>query len=129
MVTSRASVNSIGWACIVISSTFVVGCYRPPQVGPDNYRLVQGLRTAISARRGDWLEAAAKLASERHASGDLNDEQFAALEAIIAQARDGQWQDAEHDVIRLAKAQKPSAEEIEHSKVKKKSSPQKRKAA
>ena len=79
--------------------------------------------TAISARRGDWLEASAKVAAERHASGELNDEPFAALEAIIEQARDGQWEAAEGDVIRLSKAQKPSAEEIEHSKAKRKAGP------
>ena len=113
MVPSRSVVDCTRWACIIISSAGLAGCYGPPQVGIDNYRLVQGLRTAISARRGDWLEAATKVVSERHASGDLNDEQYGALEGIIAQARAGQWEAAEDEVIRLAKAQKPSAEEIE----------------
>ena len=60
-----------------------------------------------------------KSISERHASGDLNDEPFAALEAIIAQARNGQWKEAESEVVRLAKAQRPSAEEQERLRAKK----------
>ena len=35
----------------------------------------------------------------------------------MAQARGGKWQEAEIEVIRLAKAQSPSAEEIDESKV------------
>ncbi len=123
MTSPRTIVNYVGWVCIIVSSALLVGCSGPLQVGPSNYRLIQGLRTAISARRTDWLEAAAKVASDRHASDDLNDEQFGALEAIVAQARAGRWEEAESEVIRLAKAQKPSAEEIEQSKAKKKTGP------
>jgi hypothetical protein len=96
----------------------LVGCGGPPQVGAGNYRLIESLRTAISARRSDWLEENAKLASQRQAAGDLNEEQFAAFESIIAQARDGNWTDAENEVIRFAKAQRLSAEEIEQWKAK-----------
>jgi hypothetical protein len=108
---------------LLAAIALAVGCGGPPQVGTNNYRLIAGLRTAISSRRADWLEAAAKQAAERHAAGDLNDEQFAEFEAIIAQARGGQWQDAENEVIRLGKAQKPSAEEIEQLRGKKANSP------
>ena len=95
------------------------GCGSPPQMGTDNYRLVAGLRTAISSRRVDWLDAASKQADKRHAEGTLNDEQFAEFEAIVAQARDGQWSEAETAVIRLEKAQKRSPAEIERAKSKK----------
>jgi len=76
------------------------------------------LRTAISARRSDWLEENAKVASLRHAADELNDEQFAAFESIISQARGGNWADAESEVIRFAKAQRLSADEIEERKAK-----------
>jgi hypothetical protein len=96
----------------------VCGCSRPPQMGTENYRLVAGLRTAISTHRIDWLEAAAKEADKRHSAGGLSDEQFAQIEAIVGQARAGDWATAEDDVIRLEKAQQPSAEDIEKAKAK-----------
>jgi hypothetical protein len=102
---------SANWlvAILVVSA----GCGGPPQVGAKNYRLIESLRTAISARRSDWLEDNARLASKRREAGQLDDEQFAAFESIIALARAGNWADAEYEVIRLAKAQQLSAQEIE----------------
>ena len=102
---------------LLMGLILAVGC-GPPQVGPGNYKLVAGLRTAISARRIDWLETTAKIVSERHAAGELNDEQFAAIESIIAQSRQGNWEQAESEVIRLSKAQRPTTEEIEQLKAK-----------
>ncbi len=106
-------------ASLLIAVGFAVGCGGPPQVGVNNYRLVEGLRTAVSARRTDWLEDTAQVIKERHASGELNDEPFAALEAIIVQARDAQWKEAESEVVRLAKAQHASAEEQQRMRAKK----------
>ncbi len=117
MTAFRRSVSRVTQAWLLTGLAVAAGC-GPPQVGPGNYKLVAGLRTAISARRIDWLETTAKLASERHAAGELNDEQFAALESIIAQGRQGHWEQAESEVVRLSKAQRPTAEEIEQLKVK-----------
>jgi len=111
---ARALDSPILW--LLMGLSLAVGCGGPPQVGVSNYRLVGGLRTAISARRTDWLEDAAKVAAARRASGELTDEQFAALDAIIAQARGGQWETAQTEVIRLQKSQQPTAEEIEQTK-------------
>lgn len=104
------------WLVMILAA--LVGCGGPPQVGAGNYRLIESLRTAISARQSEWLEENAKLASQRKATGELNDEQYAAFESIITQARDGNWADAESEVIRFAKAQRLSAEEIEQRKAK-----------
>jgi len=103
--------------CLLLGLALTAGC-GPPQVGQANYKLVAGLHTAISAQRLDWLETTAKIVAERHAAGELNDEQFATLETIIAQARGGDWSQAESAVVRLAKAQRPTAEEIEQLKAK-----------
>lgn len=88
-----------------------VGCGRATQFGADNHRLLASLQTAVSARRSDWLEAAAKVIAERQMSGQLNDEQSAELESIVAKARGGDWPGAESDVVRLLKAQRSSAAE------------------
>jgi hypothetical protein len=84
----------------------LAGCGTQPQVGPGNARLVESLRTAVSTRRTDWLEDNAKAVAGRHASGQLADEPYEALQAIIEQARAGNWQDAETAVLKLAKAQR-----------------------
>jgi hypothetical protein len=123
---ARALNSPMLWLLMELS--LVVGCGGPPQVGVSNYRLVAGLRTAISARRADWLEDAAQVAAARRARGELTDEQFAAMDAIIAQARGGQWEAAETEVIRLQKSQQPTAEEIEQTKGKKAHPPQRQPA-
>ncbi len=110
------SCASAKWLVMILAAS--IGCGGPPQVGAGNYRLIESLRTAISARRSDWLEENAKLASQRQAAGELNNEQFAAFESIITQARGGNWADAENEVIRFAKAQRLSADEIEQRKAK-----------
>lgn len=92
---------------IGLALVLVVGC-GPPQVGQGNYRLVESLRTAISARRVDWLEETAKMAERRHEAGQLGDKPYTAFEAIIEQARAGDWEDAESEVVKLAKAQRAS---------------------
>ncbi|MBX3415730.1 MAG: hypothetical protein KF708_23805 [Pirellulales bacterium] len=90
----------------------LAGCGQPT-VAPNNLRLTTTLRTAISARNTDWLEKNAQLVAERHAAGEMSDEARAAFEAIIAEARSGDWESAERDVVRLQAAQAPTAEQVE----------------
>jgi hypothetical protein len=102
--TSEASIRrSLKWIAIVL--LLLSGCGQP-QVGADNARLVESLRTAISTRRTDWLDDTAKTVATRHDSGQLADKPYQALQAIIDQARAGQWEDAETAVLKLAKAQR-----------------------
>ncbi len=103
----RAGARNAKFA-LAAGALLVAGCGGPPQVGADNLRLVDSLRTAISARRGDWLEENAQRVAERHEAGQMDDKQFAAFEAIIAQARAGEWPQAEVAVVDLAKAQRPA---------------------
>lgn len=107
----------IAW--LLAGCTAVLGCGRPPQIGRGNYRLVESLRTAISARRMDWLDTNAKLITQRHKAGEMNDVQFDAFEAIIKKARDGNWDEAESDTIWLANGQQPTSEDLGRSRAKK----------
>jgi hypothetical protein len=107
----------IAW--LLAGCAAVLGCGRPPQIGRGNYRLVESLRTAISARRIDWLDVNAKLIAQRHTAGEMNDEQFDAFETIIQKARDGNWDEAESDAIWLAKGQQPTSEDLGQSRAKK----------
>ncbi len=66
------------------------------------------LRTAVAAHRADWLELNAQAIDDRRTAGSLSDEEYATLGAILAQARAGNWKDAEIALGSLAKAQEPA---------------------
>jgi hypothetical protein len=83
----------------------VGGCGNRPQMPVDSRNLIGSLRTAVSAQRKDWLEENAKLVDKKRSDKKLTDEQYAEFEAIIADARNGDWSAAEMEVIRLEKAQ------------------------
>ncbi len=90
---------------LMLVVVLVIGC-GPPQVEPANYRLLESLRTALSARNGNWLEDNARQIAKKHADGTMTDGEFAAFDAIVSQARGGDWTGAEQEVVRLAKAQR-----------------------
>jgi hypothetical protein len=99
-----------------VSLALLAGCGGPPQVRSSNLRLIEGLQTAVSAEQPQWVEQAAAQIEARHASGELADDAHAALTAIVAKARAGDWSEARTDVVALGKAQKPTAEDIERIK-------------
>jgi hypothetical protein len=97
--------RAVGMAAVVLFA----GCWGTTQFGAENHRLLASLQTAISARRTDWLEAAAKVVALRRASGQMSDEQASTLDAISAKAQQGDWQGAESEVVTLLKAQRAKA--------------------
>jgi hypothetical protein len=90
---------------LLLGVPLVGGCSKPPQMPADGRNLIGSLRTAVSAKRKDWLDENAKLIEKKHSDGKLNDEQFAEFESIVAEARNGDWAAAETEVIRLEQAQ------------------------
>jgi hypothetical protein len=116
LCSSSWSRSKIWFAAIVIVAVAGCGETRTAHFSPRNYRLLQALRTAVSARKSDWLEQTAKLIEHRHETRELADEEFAALGLVVAQARRGEWTKAESDLMKLIKAQRATAEEIEEMK-------------
>jgi hypothetical protein len=94
-------------ALLMLATLAFSGCSKPPQIPPDSRQLIGSLRTAVSAKRKDWLETNAKLVEEKHSQNKLTDEQYQELEAIISLAREDKWADAEKEAIRLAEVQRP----------------------
>ena len=94
-------------AWLLIAALILAGCSKPPQIPPDSRQLIGSLRTAVSAKRTDWLETNAKLVEQKHSQNKLTDEQYQELEAIISLGREGKWADAEKESLRLAEAQHP----------------------
>jgi hypothetical protein len=90
---------------LILSALAFYGCSKPPQIPPDSRQFIGSLRTAVSARRKDWLETNAKLIEQKHSQNRLTDEQYQELEAIISLGREEKWADAEQEALRLAEAQ------------------------
>lgn len=84
-----------------------------PAVEPANQELLTSLRTALSARNPQWLQSNDDEIKSRHRSGTLGDAEYATFQALIQQARDGDWAGAERKVVAFQKAQRPSAEQIQ----------------
>jgi hypothetical protein len=90
----------------------LIGC-GPPQVAPQNLRLTASLRTALSARNAEWLEQNVRAIEERRSAGAMGDDEYAAFQSIVSQAKAGQWQEAERATVRLQQAQRPTQEQID----------------
>ena len=110
MITKKSEVLTCFATVAVL--LLVVGC-GPPQVAPQNQRLIASLRTAISARNSQWLEKNAEVLEERCAEGKVSDAELEAFQAIINKARAGQWEEAEREVLAFQKAQRPTQEQID----------------
>ena len=102
----RGSIRRMAIAS-AIALVSLAGCARPPQLSPKNIRLAESLRTAISAKRTDWLDMNAKAIDDRHKQGELSDVEYLALQSILETARQGDWATAQTQIIRLEKAQRP----------------------
>jgi hypothetical protein len=83
------------------------GCSRPPRFSPENQRVLESLRTAISARKPDWLGSNLNRITELHRQGKLSDEQFQVLRQVVETARAGDWKSAEQQIFHLEKGQRP----------------------
>jgi hypothetical protein len=79
-----------------------------------NRELISSLRTALSARNTDWLEDNWKLIEKARAAGSMGDAEFARFQEIVDTARQGEWADAEEEVVKLAKGQKPIPGDSHH---------------
>lgn len=96
---------------ILFATTVFYGCGRP-QVEPENLHLIASLRTALSARNLEWLEQNADMIAERYESGKMSEAEFAEFQAILDEARAGDWEAAENDTLAFQKAQRPTDEQV-----------------
>jgi PBP1b-binding outer membrane lipoprotein LpoB len=96
--------NEILWMCVVF--VFIVGCgSREPAISKGSVKLVEELKTAVAAKKTDWLEAAAKQIDDAHQKGKLSNDEYAALEPIVTDGRQKNWDDANAQMTRLINAQ------------------------
>lgn len=90
----------------------VLGCGRP-QAASENRQLIASLRTAVNTRNTEWLEKNAKIVEERRQAGQMADAEYEEFRSIIAKARAGEWEEAQREVIKFEKAQRPIPEDMQ----------------
>ena len=91
---------------MAIACVALAGCGAQPQISKGNIRLVEKLQTAVAAKRSDWLELAAKQIDQKHRAGKLTDDEFSAVEPIVAEARQSHWGEATEQMTRLLHGQR-----------------------
>jgi len=90
----------------------ILGCGRP-QAASENRQLIASLRTAVNTRNTEWLEKNAKIVEERRQAGQMADAEYEEFQRIIGKARAGEWEEAEREVIKFEKAQRPIPEDMQ----------------
>jgi hypothetical protein len=83
-------VTRLAWLLVALA-----GCGEPSEREYKNRRELEALLTAVSLRNTRELEKDARRIDERHTSGQLSDARHGDLQAIVEQARKGDWAGAE----------------------------------
>jgi hypothetical protein len=67
-----------------------------------------------------WVDESAKQIEEGKQSDTVSDAEYEAFQSIIRMAKEKKWKEANAEAVRLGKAQKPTAEEVERLRAKRK---------
>jgi hypothetical protein len=92
------------------------GCGDVQQIEPENRRIMQGLMTAVSSKKVEWLDASVKLIDEQRSKGEMSDAEYAALSPIVEKAKRGDWTGAQKDAFALSEGQQPTEEDLKKIK-------------
>jgi hypothetical protein len=94
-----------GLTWLAAAALLALGCGKPPHISKPNVKLVEQLRTAVAAKRTDWLDLAAKQADQHRGSGALSGAESEAVEAIVNEARQGHWDESNRKMSWLIRGQ------------------------
>lgn len=95
-------------ALAVVPMLLVVGCGSPAQIGPDPevFKTIDALYTAVSLRDPKLVDDCLKALTRHRDADKLPDDAFQALSAIIDEAGDGAWEDAQTRLSRFMLGQR-----------------------
>ena len=92
----------------VIAVLSLAGCNRTPQLsGEESLVATDALWTAVTSKRPPLVERAAGDLDKLHSAGELSDDAFDYLKAVVASARDGQWPEARKSLKKFISGQRP----------------------
>ena len=99
----RAILQTLFALLIVIAS---VGCSSAPPLGTEEVSsTADALYTAVTSRRMELVNAVEEKLNKLHAEQQVSPDAMTALQAIIEQARAGQWQAAAEELDQLIRNQ------------------------
>lgn len=78
-------------------AVFAWGSRAPTMEERDNRKAVDAILTAITMKNSRLLEEGAKRAQARRTAGQITEEQYQGMEAVIKRARARDWAGAEKD--------------------------------
>src|SRR5262245_62836694 len=79
--SSMTRICPLAWLAAVL--LLVPGCGGPPHISKANVKLIEQLRTAIAAKKNDWLAQAEKQIEEHRKAGTLSGDESEAVQSII----------------------------------------------
>ncbi|MEM6330750.1 MAG: hypothetical protein AAF790_10920 [Planctomycetota bacterium] len=91
-------------AALCVAAT-LAGCGQPAPVSKDAFLYAQALYGVASRQQADRLDAVSGQIESALAAGDLTDTEAERLQAIVQQARDGEWKTAAAAARRIMDAQ------------------------
>ena len=74
-----------------------LGCSDYPEISPTAYQYAKALYSVTNRQRGEKLDAMSDLIASAHDRGEISAGEDAWLEAIIEDARRGEWQAAQRE--------------------------------
>ena len=86
---------------LVWISLTLAGCGEPTLRELKNRRELEALLTAITLKNKKELDKDIRRIDDRHASGELSDESYEDLQAIINEAKEGDWAAAEKQAYEM----------------------------
>ena len=95
---SRAQSRRTCWLVLLLA---LAGCGEPTVRELKNRRELEALLTAVSLKNTKELDKDIKRIDDRHASGELSDDGYEDLQAIVKKARAGDWGAAEKQAYEL----------------------------
>lgn len=94
-------------ALCLIAALMAPGCSKPPQVEPQQIRLVEATWTAVAGKDLKSLAMLTKTVEAERQSGRISPNQNAYFQKIFANAQNQRWQEAEEAAFEFLHAQGP----------------------
>ena len=97
---------------VVLISTFLVlgfrGCGGPPQIGADkeSFKTVDALYTAVGLKDPKLVDQCDQKLKSLRDAGRLPEDASRSLESIIAETKDGKWEEAQARLSRFMEGQR-----------------------
>ncbi|MEX2168599.1 MAG: hypothetical protein WD851_04780 [Pirellulales bacterium] len=100
-----AGVSAILLALLIGGVWWLTRLQYPEVTSAESLNLVRALYTACSSQNPQRLDKVEQKVAQTHQTGNLTQSELASFQSIIAQARDGRWEEAAQSSYQFAEDQ------------------------